>query len=485
MPFLYEIKNPLVSRPKGNPFKLILAFLIPVVLGELMQQVYSVVDAAIVGRYLGVIALGGVGATGSLSFLVVGFCNGLCNGFALPVAQAFGAGDHARLRRYVALSTKICVIAAAIILAVVLPLTGKIIRLMQIPEEQFDFAYNYIFVIFCGIPATILYNFTAGIIRSLGDSKTPVIFLAIASVLNIAGDLLCICVLNMGVSGAALATVVSQLISGLLCLFYMRRKFPILHLEKDDRKWRKQESLYLLSNGVPMGLQFSITAVGVVILQTGVNTLGALSVSAIATSHKVYQVLAVPYQAIMSASATFTGQNLGAKKFDRIKQGVGAACLILAVCWIFEVILVTLAGDRLFLLFLTEEDLALVSRQALQCLTTFCYSFILLIPVNVMRLSIQGMSFSKLALVAGFIEMLARIFTGLVLIPNFGFTGACFSNFCAWLAADLFLIPAFFICLEKRPRWKYFFPVGRFCVMIDSYYYAIQSAGLRETVLLR
>jgi len=436
---------------KGNPLKLMFAFLIPVVLGELMQQVYSLVDTIIVGRCLGVLALGGVGATGSLSFLIIGFCNGICSGFSLPVAQAFGAGDANRLRRYVAGSAKLCaVIGLALLL--VLPFTDDIIRLMQIPAEQYEYAYNYIFVIYCGIPATLVYNMTAGIIRSLGDSKTPVWFLTLSSVLNIIGDVLCIMVFHMGVAGAAFATVVSQLVSGLLCYFYMRRKFPILTMKPEDRHPGKEEFKYLLSNGVPMGLQFSITAVGTVVLQAGVNTLGAYAVSAIAASHKVFHVLTVPYQAVMSASATFTGQNLGAGEFKRIRQGAASAFLILFIYWVLQVTAVMLAGDRVFLLFLTREDVELIAGPAMQCLSVFSWSCILLIPVNVLRLAIQGMSFSKLALIAGFIEMLARAFTALVLIPNFGFTGACFSNLSAWLAADLFLVPAFFLCLKYRGK---------------------------------
>ena len=203
---------------RGSIPRLLIAFFIPIIFGRLFQQVYSVVDAAIVGRTLGVTALGGVGSTGSLNFLILGFVDGCTAGFALPVAQAFGAGDRKQLLKYVTNAVWLAAIITMILLAVVLPLTSPLLTLMGTPAEQFDYAYSYIFIIFAGIPATMLYNLTASIIRSLGDSKTPIYFLVIASLLNIIGDLVLIETFSMGVAGAAVATVIAQALSAFLVM---------------------------------------------------------------------------------------------------------------------------------------------------------------------------------------------------------------------------------------------------------------------------
>ena len=435
---------------KGNIPKLLLGFLIPIIFGKLFQQIYNVVDAAIVGHALGVTALGGVGSTGSLNFLILGFCDGLTSGFALPVAQAFGAGDHRALRRYVTNSAILTTLITVILMAIVLPLTGKLLTLMGTPSSQIGYAYNYIFIIFVGIPATMLYNMLAGIIRSLGDSRTPIYFLLIASALNIVGDLLLVSVFRLGVAGAAWATVGSQLISGILCFVYMIRKFPILHMEKEDWKYERGSAKYLLANGLPMGFQFSITAIGGVILQSAVNSLGPVYVSAQAAGHRLNMLLISPFNAYLNVSSTFTGQNMGAGEFDRIKKGVLWGHVILTGFWLLESIGVTLIGDRMLLLFLTKEDAALVSEPAMLSIYTFTYGMFFLTTVQVVRLAIQGMSFSKLALVAGMLEMAARAGSGLFLVPKFGYIAACMAAPLGWLLADLFLIPAFVVCFRKR-----------------------------------
>ena len=437
---------------RGKIFPLLFSFLIPVVLGLLLQQVYSLADTAIVGRTLGVTALGGVGSTGSLSFLVIGFCNGLCSGFALPVAQAFGAEDCKRLRKYVTNSVYLSAAISLLLLALTLPFCDELLHAMGTPEEQYGYAYDYILVIFTGIPATLLYNLTANIIRSLGDSKTPVYFLGISSVLNIACDLIAIKVLGWGVSGAAWATVFSQLVSGILCVFYMKKKYAVLRMESDDWKPEAEACRYLISNGVPMGLQFSITAIGGVFVQSAVNKLGSLYVSANTASHKLNQFLMVPYSAQLTSSATFTGQNLGAREFDRIRKGLFINFLIGAIFWAAELLLLFSVGDRLFLIFLSGKDYEMIRKPAMEILTIQTLGFCLLIPVNVARPAIQGMSHARLALFAGIIEMLSRVFVSLYAIPVIGYPGIGLAPVTAWLFADLFLVPAFFICLQKERK---------------------------------
>ena len=314
------------------------------------------------------------------------------------------------------------------------------------------YAYDYIFIIFIGIPATILYNMGACVLRSLGDSKSPVWFLAIASVINIVLDLLTVCVLGMGVAGAAIATVVSQLGSGLLCVWYMRKHFAVLHMEKDDWRLRKAEALRLLGMGVPVGLQFSITAIGSVMLQSAVNSLGAVCVSGVAVAGKIYMLLACPFDALAMAATNFTGQNLGAGKYDRIRQGT-YACLFIGILYCVLYILIAQFGTRyLSLLFMNADEAASVMSYTQQLNVAYAYATPLLLGVNVLRLSIQGMGYSRVALCAGIMEMIARTFVGIWAVPRFGYDAACLAGPFAWLLADAFLIPAYFACLRARER---------------------------------
>ncbi len=272
----------------GSPMKLILQFCIPLFFGMLFQQFYSMMDTIIVGKFLGVGALAAVGATGSINFMIIGFCMGVCNGFAIPVAQQFGAGDYHALRKYVANSVWLSIAFSGVMTVAVCVFCRRILLLMNTPADIMDGAFRYIFVIFLGIPVVYLYNLLSGIIRSLGDSKSPLIFLIFSSVLNIVLDMVLILVFHMGVSGAAWATVISQAISGAACLIYMIKRFDILKMSGEE--WQA-DGIYmknLCNMGIPMGLQYSITAIGSVILQTAVNTLGSMAVAACRKNRHVF-----------------------------------------------------------------------------------------------------------------------------------------------------------------------------------------------------
>lgn len=427
---------------EGSPMKLILGFATPLLFGFLFQQLYSVVDTIIVGQFLGVKALAGVGATGSINFLIVGFCMGVCGGFAIPVAHKFGAKDYSGMRQMVANSVWLSIVFAVLITAVVTLFCREILALMNTPEDIFEDAYIYILIIFIGIPATILYNMLSGIIRSLGDSRTPLLFLLLSSVLNIGLDLLCILTFQMGIAGAAVATVVSQLISGILCLLYMKKKFEILRIEKEEWKVNFKHMKVLCSMGVPMGLQYSITAIGSVILQTAVNSLGSMAVASVTAANKVGMFFCCPFDALGSTMATYGGQNVGAKKLDRLGKGVISSSILgigYAVC---AFVVLYFFGNSFIRLFITagEEEIMGSARQLL-LITSSCYT--LLAFVNIFRFMIQGMGFSMFAVLAGVFEMVARTLVGLFLVPALGFTGACLASPLAWLFADAFLIPAF------------------------------------------
>ena len=436
----------------GKPLKMVLQFTIPVLLGLLLQQVYSVVDTAIVGHALGVMALGGVGATSSVNYLVIGFCTGLCTGMAIPVAQAFGANDVRQLRRYIGNCVWLCVIVSAVLLALTLPACRLLLTAMGTPEEEMSYAFDYIFVIFIGIPAIILYNMGACVLRALGDSRSPVWFLAIASLINIVLDLLTVRVLDWGVRGAAVATVVSQAVSGVLCVWYMRRRFPVLRMEKDDWRLRSREASRLLGMGVPVGLQCSITAIGSVILQTAVNSLGAICVAGVAAATKLFQLFCCPYDALAMAATNFVGQNLGAGKYDRIRQGIFACCLLGVVYCAVHFLLAQFGTPYAILLFIRPEEAEAVLPFAWKMCRMDAYFGLFLMLVNVLRLSIQGMGYSRLSLLSGVLEMVARIFISVWAVPQFGFAAACMANPLAWVLANCFLIPGVFKCLEARRR---------------------------------
>lgn len=443
--------SPAKDLTVGSPMKLILGFAFPMFLGLLFQQFYSLVDTMIVGKYLGVDPFAGVGSTGSLNFIVIGFCMGLCSGFSVPISQSFGAKDFPLLRKMVTNSVWLCTFFSVVITTLMLLFCRPVLTWMNTPENIFEYAYIYIFIIFAGIPCTILYNMTAAILRALGDSKSPIIFLAISSAINIGLDLLLIIVFRMGVDGAALATVVSQGVSGVISIIYIKKKFDILAMEKGDWKLERHLAGKLTGVGIPMGLQYSITGIGSVILQTAVNGLGSIYVASMTAGSKINIFLACPFDALGQTMAPYAGQNIGARKLDRVGKGLRAACIIGFIVSGLMVIVVKLFGGQLTMLFLDEKD-PVIMQNSTQFLIIVSAFYCLLTLVNTIRFTIQGMGFSSLAIIAGVMEMIARGIAGMLLVPAFGYLGACYSSPLAWLLADAFLIPAFFLCKRKVAR---------------------------------
>ena len=440
--------NTTKDMTSGSTMKLILGFAVPLLMGMLFQQVYSLVDTIIVGRFLGVSALAAVGATGSINFLIVGFCQGICNGFALPVAQRFGAKDYDGLRKYVGNSAVLSIIFGGAITLITVIACRPILELMQTPADIIDLSYHYIVVIFAGIPAIMLYNILSAYLRSLGDSITPVIFLVLSAGLNIGLDLLFIVTFHWGVFGAAFATVLSQAVSGILCLILIIKKFDLLNLKREDWKLDWGYSRYLLIMGLPMGLQYSITAIGSVILQASVNTLGSTAVASMTAGSKISMFVVCPFDALGSTMATFGGQNVGAGRLDRLGRGLRSAVILGAIYSALILVVLIFFGRDLILLFVSANEAAVIA-QAKQFLVTNAAFYLMLALVNIVRFLIQGMGFSGFAVFAGVFEMVARTLIGLVFVPIFGFTAACSANPLAWIFADCFLIPAFFHCRKK------------------------------------
>ena len=441
----------------GSSMKLILGVAVPLLMGMLFQQVYSLVDTIIVGRFLGVNALAAVGATGSINFLIIGFCLGLCNGFALPVAQRFGAKDYDGLRKYVGNSAVLSVIVGGTITVFTVVFCRNILQIMDTPADIIDLSYNYIVVIFAGIPATLLYNILSSHLRSLGDSVTPVAFLILSACLNIGLDLLFIVTFHWGVFGASFATVLSQLVSGVLCLVFIIIRFDILHLKRDD--WRLDPAYVrnLLVMGLPMGFQYSITAIGSVILQAAVNSLGSIAVASMTAAGKISMFVVCPFDALGSTMATYGGQNVGAGKLERLAKGLRSAVILGAIYSAVIFVVVYFFGENMIQIFLspTEENAATVLVWAKEFLVINAAFYFPLALVNIVRFLIQGMGFSGFAVFAGVFEMVARTIVGLFLVPVFGFVAACFASPLAWIFADAFLIPAFFFCRKRLRKYQH------------------------------
>ena len=432
----------------GSPSKHILGFAVPMLFGMLFQQFYNLVDTIIVGKTLGVEALAGVGATGSINFMIIGFCMGVCNGFVIPVAQCFGAKKPADLRKYV-FNGYICSIVFAIVLTLASVIfCRRILIIMNTPADIIDHAYNYIVVIFIGIPTVFVYNMVSGVIRSLGDSKTPVVFLVLSSIINVVLDFFLILVCKMGVAGAGWATVTSQLVSGLTCLIYMYKKYDILKGDKSERVLDRRFITNLCMNGVPMGLQYSITAIGSTILQAAVNTLGSTYVAAMTAGSKMFNFTCCPFDALGSTMATYAGQNVGAAKIKRLGQGVRSAMIIGSIYSVLSLIALYFTTDYIALLFVNASETTIIALTRQFILASACF-YIPLTGVNVVRFCIQGMGFSVFAISAGILEMIGRAFAAIILIPSIGFMGACLASPIAWIAADAFLFPAFIHCARK------------------------------------
>ena len=429
----------------GSPMKLILGFSVPLLFGFLFQQFYNLVDTVIVGRFLGVDNLAAVGATGSVNFLVIGFCMGICSGFSIPVSHKFGAGDYEGVRRYVANCAWLGGAFALILTVITTCFCRQILVLMKTPENIFDGSYQYIWTIFLGIPTVFLYNIVSGVIRALGDSKTPVVFLVLSSFINIGLDLFFIIELNMGVAGAACATVISQGVSGVSCLIFMVKHFEILRIRRGEWMPDGHMMKVLLGMGLPMGLQYSITAIGSVILQSATNTLGSDAVASVTAANRIGGFLACPFDAMGSTMATYGGQNVGAGKLDRLGKGL-KDCVCLGAGYSVIAFLVAFIGGRsLAMLFVesTENTFKIIEQVRIYLIYNTSAYFLLAL-VNIVRFLIQGMGFPAFAILAGVLEMLARGMTGIFLVPRFGFVGVCLGSPIAWILADTFLIPAFF-----------------------------------------
>ena len=425
----------------GKPLFQILRFALPLVLGTLFQQLYSFADTVIVGRCLGTDALGAVGTTYSLNFLILGFVQGACVGFGIPVAETFGATDKGGLRKYLFNGALLCVVLSVVFTISTTLMAGPLLQLIHTPEELYADAVLYIRILFLGIPATVLYNYASSVLRAMGDSQHPFYFLLAASVLNIGLDYLLIVSMGMGVDGAALATVLSQLLSGGLCAFW----FFTRTAKQEELTFRGQSSLLSAGHckrlayiGFPMGFEYSVSAIGAVIMQDAINLLGSTAVAAQTAGEKIRQMFTLPMESVGMAMATYVGQNHGAHRTDRIKQGIKDGCTIQLTYCVAAWVVIFFVKPYAVGLVLGDADPA-VTAGAIQYLAImsmlFCFHGLLMIFRN----TLQGLGYSVQAIISGVGELIGRSLGGLLAVKTgLGYVGICLSNPFAWGLAMLY-----------------------------------------------
>ena len=443
-----------MDMTKGEPFRLISVYSLPILVGQIFQQLYSMCDTVIVGRLLGANALAAVGNTGPMNFLVLGFLYGMTSGFAVITAQKFGARDEKGLRKSVAMNILLNLAVGIIITVFACSLTMPLLKLINTPEEIIGQSFSYIFVIYLGILAIVLYNGCACVLRAVGDSKTPLYFLIISSALNIILDIVFIASFGWGVAGAAWATVISQGVSGIACFIWIIIKFPILHVKPADFKCSWAFIWKHLGTGLSMGFQFSITAIGTVVLEGALNKFGATKIAAYTAAQKVEQLVTVAAGVMGTTMANYAGQNLGAGKIDRIKEGVAKSIIISTAFAVFAAILAWTLSDQMTGLFLdkasmdeaTWNEILESARLYLRICGIF---FPTLFVIFIYRNTLQGIGRGFWPLMGGVFELVARTVAAYSLPGVLGFAGIIAAGPLAWIAAAVPLGIAYYTIIRQ------------------------------------
>ena len=431
----------------GSPMKIIFNFTLPIFIGNVFQQFYNMADAVIVGKFVGNKALAAVGSTGTIMFLIYGFVVGMTAGFTVLTAQKFGAGDMPAMRRTVVGASFLSLVVGLVLTAAFMVFMKPWLVLMHTPEDIFADAYAYIMIISAGILAQMLYNLLASILRALGNSKVPLYFLILAALLNIVLDLVLIIVFHMGAAGAAVATVISQGISGVLCLFYIIRKVPLLRLTRDDRHLSGDLLRTQIRIGIPMALQYSITAVGTMMVQSALNILGSTLVAAYTAAGKIEQIVTQAYVAMGTTMATYGAQNMGAGDVSRIRQGFKASTIIGVIYAIVSAALVMTVGKYMTYLFVSE-DVALIMDSVNTYLICVGIFFIPLAIVNIYRNGIQGLGYGLLPMMAGVAELVGRGVVAVIAADQKSYLGVCLASPAAWVLASLLLIGMYYYVVK-------------------------------------
>ena len=432
----------------GNPVSLIIRFMIPMCLGNIFQQFYNIADSIVAGQFLGVDALAAIGSTGSLMFFVTGWLNGLSSGFAILVSQWFGAKQYDKMRHYVAMSIYLAAAFAIVMTIGFEALNEPILRLMNSPEELMGSVKGYMGIIYAGLIVTAAYNSLAAFLRALGDSKSPLYFLIISAVINVFLDILFIVKIGMGVEGCAYATVIAQAISAVCCLIYIIKKFPILHLKKENFEVSFTSFRYLMALGIPMGLQFSITAIGTIIVQSAVNIYGATYMAGFSAAGKIQNVIGMVAVSMGAPIATYVGQNRGAGRMDRVKQGVKYSWIMLLIWSVLEMALAYFGGKYFTYLFISPSQTDVIQVSVTYFHTVF-WAYPFLCTIFVFRNALQGMGYGLVPMLGGVFELVARTAIVAFVAGKTTFAGVCLADPMAWIAALIPLIPYYYYVMKK------------------------------------
>lgn len=434
----------------GSPIRQILLFSLPLVIGTLFQQLYSFADTVMVGRLIGEEALAAVGTTYSLGFLTLGFVQGVCVGFGIPLAQSMGAKDIHAFQRYFWTGAWLCVGLSMLMTVMTMLLAKPLLIMIQTPTEILGYAATYIRIIFLGIPATVLYNFCAGTLRAAGDSRHPTVFLLASSFLNIVLDFVFIAVIPMGVAGAALATVLSQLVSGLLNLYWIVYHTELLKNSEEYRLFSVHHARILCKMGLPMGLEYSVSAIGAVIMQGAVNTFGTAAIAGQTAGEKIRQMFTLPMESVGMGMATYVGQNYGAQRYDRIREGIKAGITI-QLTYCAAVWVVIFLGKGLFSQIVLGADAGDSLQYSIRYLSTISCLFCFHGSLMIMRNTLQGMGYSIHAVLSGVGELIGRAFGGWLAVNILGFLGISLANPFAWGFALLYCTVLVVHFLRKQP----------------------------------
>lgn len=442
-------KSTIRDMTVGSPVKLIIQFMIPMCLGNIFQQLYNVADSVVAGQFIGVRALAAVGSTGSLVFFVIGWLNGLTSGFAILVAQCFGAREYDRMRHYVAMSVYLSAAFAAVMSVGFCLANEPILRLMNYSEEIMPEVKAYMAIIYAGLLVTVAYNALAAFLRALGDSRSPLYFLMISAALNVGMDIGFIVWFGMGVEGCAYATVIAQGISALLCFFYIKKRFPILHLTREDFRISRQSMGRLLAQGVPMALQFSITAIGTIILQGAVNVYGENCMAGFSAAGKLQNIMMTVFTAFGATIATYVGQNYGAGRLDRVRQGVKCTQLMILGWSVIAMVMMFFGGKYMTWLFISSSETEVVDVAVLYFHTVLWF-YPFLGSIFLYRNTLQGLGHGFVPMMGGVFELAARSLIVVLVSGNTSFRGVCLADPTAWIAALIPLVPYY---LYQRKKW--------------------------------
>ena len=444
-----------MDMTKGSPMSLLVRFALPLMVGNIFQQLYTVVDTMVVGKALGVGALAALGAADWLNWLMLGAVQGFTQGFAVLMAQDFGAKRYDDLRRTIGNSAVLCAICAAMLLAVGQVFLEPVLNLLQTPEGIFNDSALYLRIMFAGVPVIMAYNLFACILRSLGDGRTPLYAMIVACTINIGLDLLFVTVFHWGIAGAAAATLIAQCCSAVFCLVQLRR-IQLIRLGRQELRLNGALCKRLMRLGASMAFQFTVISVGGLLVQFVINGFGVIFIAGFTASNKLYGVLEIAASSFGFAIVTYVGQNLGAGRIDRIRLGQRAAIVLSLVTSLLIAVLMILFGRTILSGFIsgTPQEVADTMKIAYYYLTIMSLALPVLYFLYAARSALQGMENAALPLASGIVELLMRTGAAFLLPLVIGQDGVFYAEVLAWFGADLVLIPGYLITIRKYERMK-------------------------------